>query len=208
MKHHSLFIAITGGSGSGKTLLSRKLQESFQPRTSLVIAQDSYYKSLPEQWIGRASDYNFDHPDAIDWDLLVQQLQELKKGHGITFPLYDFVTHTRSGFAKVGPAEILIYEGITILGDLSLAAQMHLKIYLDIPADIRLLRRIERDVKERGRSIDSVLHQYQTTVRPMHLEFVGPSQVRADIILPDAPVEEWVAKILACLPEKMKPGNP
>jgi uridine kinase len=197
-------IAIAGGSGSGKTLLSRKLQETFQPLASVVIAQDSYYKSLPPEWVGRAADYNFDHPDAIDWDLLIRQMQELKKGHGISLPQYDFVTHNRCGSIPVESAEILIFEGIFLLGDLALVSQMQLKIFLEIPADIRLLRRIERDVKERGRSIDSVLHQYRSTVRPMHEEFVDPTRARADLILANESVEEWVAKTLRCLPDKWR----
>lgn len=207
MRSHPLIIAIAGGSGSGKTFLAHKLAESFLPRRSRIITQDSYYKSLPTEWINRPADYNFDHPDALDWDLLIEQLNQLKHGREAAVPLYCFITHMRIGSEEVPPAEILIYEGTMILHDLRLCAQANLKIFLDVPADVRVLRRLERDVKERGRTIESVIHQYRATVRPMHLEFVEFSQYRAAMVLADGPVEEWVAQVIRSLPEKWHRGD-
>lgn len=190
MRIHPLIIAIAGGSGSGKTFLAHKLAEAFLPRTSRIIAQDSYYKSLPPEWKTRAADYNFDHPDALDWDFLFEHLIQLKHGREAAVPRYCFVTHRRVGSEVVVPAEILFFEGTMILHDLRLCSQADLKVFLDVPPDIRVLRRLERDVKERGRTIESVVHQYHVTVRPMHLGYVESSQSRAGMILPDGLIDE------------------
>ncbi len=205
MRTCPLIIAIAGGSGSGKTFLAHKLADAFLPRTSRIITQDSYYKDLPPEWKNRASDYNFDHPDSLDWDVLIEHLIRLKHGREAAVPRYCFVTHRRIGSEVVPPAEILIYEGTMILHDLRLCSHAPLKVFLDVPPDIRVLRRLERDIKERGRTIESVVHQYRTTVRPMHLQFVEFSQCRAGMILPDSPIDEWVAQVIRSLPEKWRP---
>jgi uridine kinase len=201
MKRLPFFIAIAGGSASGKTLLARALRQAFLPRTSQIIAQDAYYQSISPEQLSRDDNHNFDHPDAIDWKLLQSQLNSLKQGKAVEMPQYCFATHRRTGHTTLPAAELLIYEGTLLLHDFNLRGQMNLKIFLDVAADVRLLRRVERDIKERGRSIESVIHQYRNTVRPMHLEFVQPSLIHASLILPDAPVEEWVEKVMACLPD-------
>jgi uridine kinase len=207
MRTPPLVIAIAGGSGSGKTFLAHQLAEAFLPRTSRIIAQDSYFKSLPREWKNRPAEYNFDHPDALDWDCLVEHLIQLKHGREAAVPRYCFITHRRVDSEVVLPAEILIYEGTMILHDLRLCSQSHLKVYLDVPPDIRVLRRLERDVKERGRTMESVVHQYRATVRPMHLEYVESSQFRAALILPDGPITEWVTQVIRSLPERGQPGG-
>ena len=181
-----LVIGIAGGTGSGKTSVTNRIVELLDKARVLVIAHDSYYKDLatygehatPEQ-------INYDHPGSLETDLLIQHLVTLKRGGAVDQPIYNLATHRRlPDTRRLAPREIIIVEGILIFVEKGLRELMDIKIFIDTDADERLLRRLKRDLLERGRSIDSVMHQYVSTVKPMHLEFVEPSKRWADIIIP------------------------
>ncbi len=189
----SLIIGIAGGTGSGKTTVTAKILKSLDEERIVVIQHDSYYRDLA-MYHGLTPDkINFDHPDSLETDLLVHHLKELRDGRSIQQPIYNFTTHQRLREThSVEPREIIIVEGILIFVEKPLRDLMDIKIFLDTDADERLIRRIRRDLLERGRSVDSVMSQYMTTVKPMHLEFVEPSKHWADIIIPRG-VENTVA---------------
>ena len=182
-----LTIGIAGGTGSGKTTVVRKITEHFKAGEVVVVPQDSYYRDNSDiPLLEDRQKINFDHPSAIDFDLLIQQLGELQRGHSIQQPIYSYLTCTRAEeTVTVKPAHIIIVEGILIFQSRELCRQMDIKIYVDTDADVRILRRIVRDVRDRGRSLESVVNQYLTTVKPMHEQFVEPSKRRADIIIPE-----------------------
>lgn len=180
------FVGIAGGTGSGKTTVAKKLFEGLPEGQAVLVQHDSYYRHRPELSDAEREDINFDHPDALDNALLIEHLDALRSGQPIDVPVYDFRTHLRSAEAiRVEPAPIVIVEGILILVDEALRQRMDLKIFVDTDADIRVLRRTQRDMQSRGRSFDQVLEQYYTTVRPMHLRFVEPSKSYADMVLPE-----------------------
>ncbi|MDQ7052972.1 MAG: uridine kinase [candidate division KSB1 bacterium] len=186
MPKKRILIGIAGGSGSGKTLVAQTLFRELGSDRVVIIEQDAYYKDLshlpPEERARR----NFDHPDAIDQDLLVQHIKELLAGKSIEQPIYDFASHTRKKETRrIGEHNIIILEGILILDSPRLRELMDIKVYVDTDSDIRLIRRLRRDVSERGRTVESVLDQYEKSVRPMHLQFVEPSKRYADIIIPE-----------------------
>ncbi len=189
-------IAIAGGSGSGKTLLANSLISVLPPSASVFLSQDSYYRSLPVQYSACPHDYNFDHPDALEWELLARHVEGLRRRETVEIPRYCFVTHQRIGSGQLAPAPFLILEGTLILHDPRLVQLADLRIFLDVDADIRLLRRIMRDTRERGRSLESVLEQYVRTVRPMFEQFVSPSREKADLVLTEAPIEEWTRRVM------------
>ncbi len=189
-------IAIAGGSGSGKTLLANSLISALPPCDSAFLSQDFYYRSLPVQYSACPQDYNFDHPDALEWELLARHVEGLRRRKTVEIPRYCFVTHQRIGSEPLRPAPFLILEGTLILHDPRLVRLADLRIFLDVDADIRLLRRIVRDTRERGRSLESVLEQYVRTVRPMFEHFVSPSREKADLVLTEAPIEEWVRAVV------------
>lgn len=181
----NLIIGIAGGSGSGKTTLAQRLKQRFGEDEVRLISHDSYYKRHDELPYSERCKLNYDHPDAFDNDLLVYHLKELKSGHAIDCPIYDYSNHNRSDKVQhIKPAPVLIVEGILPFAEPSLCALFDYKIFVDTDADERILRRILRDVKERGRSLDSVIEQYRDTVKPMHEAFVEPSKRNADIIVP------------------------
>lgn len=181
----SLIIGIGGGTGSGKTSVTAKILKSLDEERIVVIQHDSYYRDLSAYHGLTPDKINFDHPDSLETDFLVRQLQELREGKSIEQPVYNFTTHHRlRETRRVEPREIIILEGILIFVDKPLRDLMDIKIFLDTDADERLIRRIRRDILERGRSVDSVMSQYMNTVKPMHLEFVEPSKHWADIIIP------------------------
>lgn len=180
-----LFIGIGGGSGSGKTTVAEALLERLDGAVSL-IQHDAYYRHNPHLSFEERARVNYDHPDSLETELLIAHLEALREGKAIERPVYDFVQHIRSDqVVLVEPTKVVIVEGILVLAEPELRAELDLKIFVDTDADIRLARRIMRDTTERGRTVESVIGQYFATVRPMHLEFVQPSMRYADLIIPE-----------------------
>ncbi len=180
-----IVIGIAGGTGSGKTTITKKIIENFRDDVS-VIHHDNFYKAHHGMSFEERSKLNYDHPDSFDTELLIDAVRELKKGNSVLCPIYDYTIHDRTDkTVKVNPAKVIIVEGILIFQSIELCNEMDIKIYVDTDADVRILRRIVRDVQERGRNLDSVVEQYLTTVKPMHEQFVEPSKRRADIIIPE-----------------------
>ena len=179
-----LVIGIAGGSGSGKTTLAKNICNHFSDRIS-VLRHDDYYKCQDDMTMEERVKTNYDHPHAFDTDLLISHIDSLRAGEDIMSPTYDYAHHTRSAETRVVRAnKVVLLEGILILENQALRDRLDMKIFVDTDADVRILRRILRDVKERGRSLDSVIGQYLTTVKPMHEAFVEPSKRYADIIVP------------------------
>lgn len=182
----TVVIGVAGGSGSGKTTVAQRLLEAIGEQHITYLPHDSYYRDLDAIPRIGGEIVNFDHPDALETSLLVQHLQQLRRGEPIQAPIYDFSTHSRSPQTRtIYPAPIILVEGILIFADPALRAQFDVRLFVDADADIRFIRRLERDVNERGRTVESVIHQYLQSVRPMHLEFVEPSKRYADMIIPE-----------------------
>jgi uridine kinase len=181
-----MIIGICGGTGSGKTTVASKILETVHTESVALLQQDNYYKALAHLPVEERAKQNFDHPDSIDMDLFVEHVRQLKKGHGIERPVYDFTIHTRSQRTlRIEPKPVVIVEGILIFDNKALRDLMDIKIFVDTDADLRFIRRLRRDITERARTVESVVNQYLTTVRPMHLEFVEPSKHYADVIIPE-----------------------
>ena len=181
----SVVIGIAGGSGSGKTTVQRRIMERFGPTAIALMEHDVYYRDLSHLPFEKRTQFNFDHPNALETELMVEQLDALLSGSPIEKPTYDFTNHQRLPETdRVEPRPVVIVEGILVLAEPALRERMDIKLYVDTAPDVRLMRRIERDINERGRTLESVLAQYRRTVRPMHLEFVGPSKRHADVIIP------------------------
>jgi len=190
---NSLVIGIAGGTGSGKTTVTNAILDRLDRGRVLVIQHDSYYRDLGYHGGLPPVKVNFDHPDSLETDLLIRHIRELKAGHCVEQPIYNFTTHRRLETTEVlEPKDIIIIDGILIFANAELRELMDIRIFVDTDADERLIRRIRRDIMERGRSVESVMQQYMTTVKPMHLEFVEPSKRWADIIIPRG-VENTVA---------------
>ncbi len=185
-KHLRVTLGICGGTGSGKTTISEEISRALGPDNAVIIHQDSYYLDrslLPSDDRDRI---NFDHPSAFDWKLFKRQVRALQEGKAIEKPIYNFHTHSRMPeTTRVDPRAVLLIEGILVFDDPDLRKMMDIKVYVDADADVRFIRRMDRDVRERGRSIESIVDQYMNTVRPMHLQFVEPSKRYADIIIPE-----------------------
>ena len=180
-----MVVGIAGGTGSGKTTITKKLMQRFGGDVS-VIYHDNYYKAHHNMSYEERSRLNYDHPDSFDTDLLIQAVKDLKAGRSVTCPVYDYTIHDRSDkVIVVKPAKGIIVEGMLIFQSRELCQQMDIKIYVDTDADVRILRRITRDVRDRGRSLEGVINQYLSTVKPMHEQFVEPSKRNADIIIPE-----------------------
>jgi uridine kinase len=180
----SLVLGIAGGTASGKTTVARKIHEAFASRVAF-IDQDSYYRPLDHLNLEERREVNFDHPDAFDSDLLVAHVKALKAGQPIEKPVYDFVSSTRQPrTVTVRPADLILIEGILVMHMDALRTEMDVKIFVETEDDVRIIRRLTRDIKERGRDFDHVIHQYFTHVRPMHMAFVEPSKRWADIVVP------------------------
>ena len=179
-----MVIGIAGGTGSGKTTITRRLIQAFGEEVS-VVHHDNYYKAHHEMPFEERAKLNYDHPNAFDTDLMLRHIRQLKQGKSIQCPVYDYSIHDRTDkTVLIRPTRVIIVEGILIYESLELCREMDIKIYVDTDADVRILRRIVRDVRDRGRSLDSVIDQYLNTVKPMHEQFVEPSKRRADVIIP------------------------
>jgi uridine kinase len=182
----SLIIGISGGTGSGKTTVANRILESVSASEVVFLQQDSYYRNINDLPLDYRNIANFDHPDALDNDLLVNHVRRLKAGESVELPVYDFKTSTRLNETRhVESKPIVIVEGILIFVDPRLLEQMDIKVFVDTPDDIRFIRRLRRDLAERGRTVESVIEQYIGTVRPMHMQFVEPSKRHADVIIPE-----------------------
>ncbi len=188
-------IGITGGSGSGKSTVVRRIKEE-QPE-SVLISQDNYYRSAPFISNENITAYNFDHPDAFDMDLMLSNLMDLKEGKACMMPQYDFVHHTRlDEYVRVEPMPLIIIDGLMIFYDKRIRDLLDLKLYVDTPPDIRFIRRLQRDITERGRTVESVIEQYTQVVRPGHFSFIEPTKEYADLIIPEGGYNESAMRVI------------
>ena len=200
-----LVIGIAGGSGSGKTTVAQEILQRVGPDRIAFLQHDSYYKDLSGLPPAQKAAVNFDHPNSLETDLLIQHIASLRDGKSVEVPIYDFSTHSRTSQTyTVQPRRVILVEGILIFTEASLRSMFDVKIFVDTDPDLRFIRRLERDITERGRTTESVVKQYQSTVRPMHLEFVEPSKRYADVIIPEgghntAALDMVVARIEALL---------
>ncbi|MCQ6278193.1 uridine kinase [Bacillus sp. EB600] len=208
MHNKPVVIGVTGGSGSGKTSVTKAIYESFKGHSILILEQDYYYKDQSHLPFEQRLKTNYDHPLAFDNDLLIKHIEQLLRYEPIDKPVYDYSMHTRSNeVIKVEPKNVIILEGILVLEDARLRNLMDMKLYVDTDADLRIIRRLMRDIKERGRSIDSVIEQYVNVVRPMHNQFIEPTKRYADIIIPEGghnhvAIDLMVTKIKTILEQK------
>lgn len=202
-----VIVGVAGGTGSGKTTVSQAILDRVGRDRIAYIQHDSYYRDLSHLPLEERSRVNFDHPDSLENELLLGHLRQLAAGRPVDVPIYDFTTHTRRPETRrVVPHRVILVEGILIFADKALREMMDVKIFVDTDADLRFLRRLQRDIAERGRTMESVIRQYLETVRPMHLEFVEPSKRYADVIIPEGgfntiAVDMVVARIEAMLEE-------
>jgi uridine kinase len=181
-----LVIGIAGGTGSGKTTIANVIMGRVGNQHISYLPHDAYYKDLKDLPVAQRDMVNFDHPDSLDTTLLIQHIKQLRAWKPIELPVYDFKTHTRTTRSRtVQPQSVIIVEGILLFAEQALLEEFDVKIFVDTDPDIRFIRRLQRDIAERGRTTDSVIHQYLNTVRPMHLEFVEPSKRYADVIIPE-----------------------
>jgi uridine kinase len=186
-----LVIGICGGTGSGKTTITESIISALSPGSVLVLQQDHYYKDMPHLPLDQRARQNFDHPDSVDTPLLVHHVSQLRESHAIDRPVYDFSQHKRENFSlRLDPHPAIIVEGILIFESKPLRQLMDIKIFVDTDADLRFIRRLGRDIRERGRTVESVVEQYLATVRPMHMEFIEPSKRYADVIIPEGGYNE------------------
>lgn len=204
MERH-FFLGVTGGTGSGKTTVARAILEAAGPERIAHLEQDSYYRDVDWQAAGRdPATYNFDHPAALDHELLLHHLRELAAGRAIERPVYDFTIHRRAAETVHVPARpVVLVEGIMLLAEPEVRDLLDFKIFVDTDADVRLIRRLRRDVNERGRDPEDVLRQYEETVRPMHLEFVEPSKRWADVIIPEGGENRVALEMVIARVEKL-----
>lgn len=205
--NRSLVIGICGGTGSGKTTISSRIMESLPNESVIMLAQDHYYKDLPHMSYEERSKQNFDHPDSIDTALMAGHVRALREGQAIERPSYDFTQHRRrEETVRIDPRPALIVEGILIFENQELRELMDIKIFVDTDADLRFIRRLKRDIEDRGRTVSSVIQQYLSTVRPMHNMFVETSKRYADVIIPEGGYNEVgidlvIQKIRSLLPQ-------
>ncbi|MBT3254099.1 MAG: uridine kinase [Candidatus Marinimicrobia bacterium] len=204
----SIIIGIAGGTGSGKTTIAKNIVQEYGPGEVLRLDLDSYYRDLSDLSREERATINFDHPSSLEIELLVKHVDALCQGKTVQIPIYNFATHNRAkDTRKVDPHRVIIIEGIMALYYPELTAKMDVKLYVDTPSDIRFIRRLKRDINERGRSVDSVIDQYKATVRPMHSQFVEPNKYVADLIIPEGGMNHVAVdlirtKINAVLKEK------
>jgi uridine kinase len=199
-----IIIGVAGGTASGKTTVSDAILERVGRDRIVYLQHDSYYRDLSHLPLEERSKLNFDHPDALETELLVAHLRQLQAGKPVEIPIYDFTTYQRSAQTRrVEPRRVVLLEGLLIFVDKELREMMDIKLYVDIDADLRFIRRLQRDIQERGRTMESVIRQYLTTVRPMHLEFVEPSKRYADIIIPSGGFNTTAIKMIVARIEGM-----
>jgi len=206
-----LVVGVAGGTGSGKTTVVQQIVRSLGDDDVTVLEHDSYYRDRSDLRLEERSALNYDHPDALETDLLVRHLQELREGRAVEVPVYDFTRHARRAATETAHSrKAVIVEGILVLADRPLREQMDIKVFVDTDADTRFIRRLQRDLAERGRTLESVVDQYLSTVKPMHLEFVEPSKRYADVIIPegghnDVAVDMLLAMIQALAGSREEP---
>ena len=204
-RSNPLVIGIAGGSGSGKTTVAQEILQRVGSDRIAFLQHDSYYKDLTGLPPTQRAEVNFDHPNSLETDLLIEHIAALRDGKAVEVPIYDFSTHSRTNKTfTVEPRRVILVEGILIFTEAALREMFDVKIFVDTDSDIRFIRRLERDISERGRTTASVIKQYQTTVRPMHMEFVEPSKRYADVIIPEggfntAALDMVVARVQALL---------
>lgn len=204
-----LVIGIGGGSGSGKTTIAEAMQRELGDRRAALIVHDAYYRDQAELPLEERSEVNYDHPDSLETELLVRHVRRLLEGEAIERPVYDFRTHTRSDETlRIEPAPVILLEGVLVLTDPALRELMDLKIFVDTDADIRIMRRLERDIQERERTLESVFRQYMKTVRPMHMQFVEPSRAHADLVIPEGFNTGAVGTVLGMVREFLRDASP
>lgn len=193
-----VIIGVAGGTGSGKTTVAHSILDRVGAEHIAYIPHDAYYKDLSHLTQAERAKVNFDHPDSLESSLLLEHLQALRAGRAVEIPVYDFTTHSRTAQTQyVAPARIVLVEGILIFVEPALREAFDVKIFIDTDADIRLIRRLQRDIHERGRTFDTIIRQYMKTVRPMHLEFVEPSKRYADVIIPEGGFNEVAIEMVA-----------
>ena len=202
-----IIIGVAGGTASGKTTVSDAILERVGRDRIIYIQHDSYYRDLSHLPMEERVKLNFDHPDALETELLVAHLRQLQAGEPVEIPIYDFATYQRSAQTRrVELRHVILVEGLLIFVDKELREMMDIKLYVDTDADLRFIRRLQRDIQERGRTMESVIHQYLTTVRPMHLEFVEPSKRYADIIIPAGGFNTTAIEVIVARIEEMSAG--
>ena len=190
-RHIPLTIGVAGGTGSGKTTVADVILERVGKERIAYLPHDAYYRELIGLPLEQRAAMNFDHPDSLETELMIKHIEQLKLGHPVELPIYDFSTHSRTGKTiKVEPHPVIIVEGILLFADKKLREMLDVKIFVDTDPDIRFIRRLQRDISERGRTTENVIQQYLTTVRPMHLEFVEPSKRYANVIIPEGGLNE------------------
>ena len=191
-------VGVAGGTGSGKTTVAAEILRRAGTDHISIMQTDAYYKDLSDLPMAQRAMQNFDHPDALDNELLIAHLKELKAGRPVEVPVYDFTTHARTTRTlRVEPHRVILLEGILIFSDPALRQLMDVRIYVDTDADIRFIRRLQRDIAERGRTMESVIHQYLATVRPMHQEYVEPSKRHASVIIPEGGFNEVAMEMIS-----------
>jgi len=181
-----LVLGIAGGTGSGKTTVANVILERVGAENIALLPHDAYYKNLNDLPVAQRALVNFDHPDSLETGLMVEHVRALREWRAVDIPIYDFTTHARTAATRrIEPQPVILVEGILIFAEPALCGLFDVKIFVDTAPDLRFIRRLKRDILERGRTVESVIHQYETTVRPMHLEFVEPSKRHADVIIPE-----------------------
>jgi uridine kinase len=201
-----LILGVAGGTGSGKTTVSNAILQRVGAHRIAYVPHDAYYKNLTDLPLAQHGLRNWDHPDALDTELMVTHVAALKAGQAVALPVYDFTRHTRTaGTRRVEPQPVVVVEGILIFADPRLRALFDMKIFVDTDADLRFIRRLQRDIAERGRTAESVIQQYLDTVRPMHLEFVEPTKRYADVIIPEGGLNEVALDMVIARVERLLP---
>ncbi len=199
-----VIIGVAGGTASGKTTVSDAILDRVGRQHIIYLQHDSYYRDLSFLPLKERTELNFDHPDALETELLVSHLRQLQAGEPVEVPIYDFATYRRSEETRrMEPRRVILLEGLLIFVDQDLREMMDVKLYVDTDADLRFIRRLQRDIQDRGRTMESVIHQYLTTVRPMHLEFVEPSKRYADIIIPSGGFNTTAIDVIVARVERL-----